>query len=136
MVEVGFIRPLWLMDAENTTKRQRYQLRIDIKKAKELGYRCLYDLERYPDSFIKGIEFLDDHILVRGFQLFFDPVPLPGFVEVGAWSNGFREVYVHPKDKAIFTACEGDLTLELFKNHEAYKKELRRMKDFYCGKKI
>jgi hypothetical protein len=63
-----------------------------------------------------GLSIPDENGVMRGSAWYLEltntwlVVP-KSFIMQDEWSNGFREVYVNAQEHAIFTYCEGDLSL-------------------------
>lgn len=74
-----------------------------------------------------------NRILYLGNARFFNTNELEneGFTYVSEWSDGYREVYISDVHNAIITTCEGDLSVSLPYNNEAYENELESAKKFY-----
>lgn len=55
----------------------------------------------------------------------------PSFEIEHDWCNGFREVYINPAERAIFTYCEGDLDLTVDATLEDWRKRYTSAMEFY-----
>ena len=70
-------------------------------------------------------------------RLYFDPkmeraMRVTGWEKVKGWcQEPHRIVYKHDKSKAIFTYCEGDLTMQVFTVRQQYNDKLKECEDFY-----
>lgn len=60
---------------------------------------------------------------------------LPSYMKLQEkWCDGpYRGVWTADDVRAVFTFCEGDLTLSIFDSDEAYATARAEMKDFYEG---
>ena len=55
-----------------------------------------------------------------------------GFDEYENWSDGdYRRVWVSDTEMAIFTYCEGDLSLEVLETERQFRASLRKAGEFY-----
>ncbi|MFP4661958.1 MAG: hypothetical protein ACLFPF_07205 [Halanaerobiales bacterium] len=70
-------------------------------------------------------------------MLYLDPklrklLEVTGWEHVENWSDEpFRTIYKHDESKAIFTYCEGDLTMKVFDNQQDYNNWLDECSKFY-----
>jgi hypothetical protein len=76
-------------------------------------------------------------LIYRGFTMFGDYCKVgrmlpPGFVEVDAWSNGFRAVWVNRDLRAIVTYCEGDVDVTIDRTLEAFDVRMGKAAEFYA----
>ncbi len=92
---------------------KRYGLELNERGAK-LAVPC--------ERFYTGSSF--------GLDLYSIHVPL-NFSTISAWSNGFREVWVSQRCRAIFTYCEGDLDLTVDTTDELFETRLKAAAEFY-----
>jgi hypothetical protein len=53
------------------------------------------------------------------------------FKSVEKWNDAARFVWIHEKERAVLTYCEGDLTLEIYSTEDDFIKALGRCNDFY-----
>lgn len=56
-----------------------------------------------------------------------------GFSVVEDWSNGYREVWINSKDRAIFTLCEGDLDMTVDADAETFERRVESAREFYAN---
>jgi len=56
------------------------------------------------------------------------------FKKVNKWSSEpYRRIYINEEVKAIFTFCEGDLSLKVFDSKKGYKKFVDYCNNFYLN---
>lgn len=56
---------------------------------------------------------------------------MPGWRFQPDWSDGYREVFILPEERAIFTYCEGDLDLTVDVTDEVFQQRLVSAGEFY-----
>lgn len=81
---------------------------------------------------LKQTEDTDEHTRYDGFTCG-NCVHCPdGFEERFNWADsGFRSVYIDNDKRAVFTYCEGDLVLKVFKTQFDYDKHIVESAEFY-----
>lgn len=102
------------MDHNELAKRLHVSLKPE--DGMELEVPCVH--------FFKGSTYCD--------RLPLDYSHLEGFKYKEEWSNGYREVYINEKERAILTYCEGDLDLTVDHDDPAFYDRLHSAEEFYA----
>lgn len=86
-----------------------------------------------PMGYLNQVEPVHGGWVYRGFNMdLADTISLAGFKLIHGWCDySYRMVWVSYQWQAIFTYCEGDLTLETFYSREAFIMAVAEAREYY-----